>query len=88
MRQDTEALHPILSDAAVMEYIEKPFDLQKTGWFILHAAIGETPLAYALGWKETGSLIGHIIYHPYGRNDREIGWVIHPDTGEWALPVR
>ena len=79
MLQDTKALHRTLSDAAVMEYIEKPFDLQKTGWFILHAAIGETPLVYGLIWQETGGLIGHVIFHPYGHNDREIGWVIHPD---------
>lgn len=74
---DAEALHLALSDPEIMRFIEPPFDLPKTQAFIRDTGLSTPPLTYALVWKETGTVIGHVIFHPYpGSQDWEMGWVI------------
>lgn len=75
--EDADALHEILSDEEVMKYIEPPFDRNKTEAFIREAGMCNPPLVYALVWRETGCVIGQVIFHPYEDNSREIGWILH-----------
>ena len=74
---DAAALNEVLSDVAVMKYIEEPFDLPKTKEFLEEAGLCEEPLVYALVWKETDRVIGHVIFHQYEETGYEIGWIIH-----------
>lgn len=76
---DTAALHEILSCDEVMEYIEPPFDLEQTRDFIEEAGLCEPPLVYALEWRATETVIGHVIFHKYEENSYEIGWIISRD---------
>lgn len=82
---DTEELYTTLSDKAVMEYIEPPFTLEQTREFIEEAGLCSPPLVYALVWKETNRVIGHIIYHLYEEDSYEIGWIINKDY--WNLGI-
>ena len=77
--QDVEALHAVLSDAEVMRHIEAPFTRQQTAAFIRRVNAAEPALAYAVVWKETGTVIGQLIYHPYDSESWELGWVLHRD---------
>ena len=75
--QDTDDLHAVLSDAQVMRYIETPFTRQQTAAFIERVNTAMPPLAYAVVWKETNTVIGHLIYHPYDGESWELGWILH-----------
>ena len=77
--QDAEELHTVLSDAEVMCHIEAPYTRRQTAAFIERVNAAEPPLAYAVVWKETGTVIGHLIYHPYDVGSWELGWVLHRD---------
>lgn len=82
---DAQDLHQVLSDEQVMRYIEPAFDRERTENFIDSAGLCEPPLVYAIEWKATGKVIGHAIFHPYEKNDYEIGWVIHKDY--WGMGI-
>lgn len=43
------------------------------------------PLVYAIVWKITGKVIGHVIFHPYEKNDYEIGWILNKDY--WGMGI-
>ena len=77
--EDAEQLHEVLSNAEVMEYIEPPFTPAQTTDFIKSAGMCEPPLVYALLWKETGTVIGHVIFHRYETDSIEIGWILHKE---------
>lgn len=47
-RTDISALHSLLSDEAVMRYIEPPFTLEQTKAFLEEAGLGAEPLIYAV----------------------------------------
>lgn len=83
--KDVDDLYQVLSDARVMEYIEQAFDIENTKKFIQSAGLCEPPLVYAIVWKETGKVIGHAIFHPYEKNDYEIGWVLNKDY--WGMGI-
>ena len=72
---DLDALQRILSDPAVMRYLEPPFDRQRTEAFLRRAA-GEEPPVLGFCLRETGELIGHMIWHPYEDGVWELGWVL------------
>lgn len=76
---DAEALYAVLSDPETMRYIEEPFSRKKTREFIAGAGLSEPPLVYALLWKESGELIGQVIYHPFEGESWELGWIIRRD---------
>lgn len=78
-KSDAAQLYEVLSDPQVMEYIEPPFTMEQTENFIETAGLCEPPLVYALLWKETGHVIGHVIFHRHEENSFEIGWIIHRD---------
>lgn len=77
--QDAEALYAVLSDAEVMRAIEAPFSRQQTVRFIERVNAAEPALAYAVVWKETDAVIGHLIYHPFDSESWELGWVLRRD---------
>mgnify|MGYP002857684252 CR=1 FL=1 len=79
--EDAAALHRILSDPAVMEYLEPPFTFVQTQAFLLNAGLCSPPRVYAVQWRNTGQLIGHVIYHPYDPDSFELGWVL--DRAFW-----
>lgn len=78
-KSDAAQLHEVLSDAQVMEYIEPPFTMEQTEGFIESAGLSTPPLVYALLWKETSRVIGHVIFHRYEEDSFEIGWIIHKE---------
>jgi RimJ/RimL family protein N-acetyltransferase len=75
--RDVEALYPILSDPEVMRYIEPPFSMAQTAAFIRQAGLAKPPLVYAVRSRESGTLLGHLIFHPCGSPaEYEIGWIL------------
>ena len=83
--EDAAELHKTLSDKEVMEHIEPPFDLEQTREFIRAAGLCEPPLVYALLWRETGGVIGHVIFHPYDGSSWEIGWILN--RAYWGMGI-
>ena len=63
--EDTDELYQVLSDEDVMRYIEPIFDMEKTKEFIQSAGMCEPPLVYAIVWKQSGTVIGHTVFHIY-----------------------
>lgn len=74
---DVKELYETLSDREVMEYIEPPFSLEQTAQFIKHIMLSEKPPVFAVEYKETGKVIGHVIYHSYDKNSYELGWILN-----------
>lgn len=74
---DVNDLYEVLSNEEVMRYIEPPFDWEQTKEFVQNAGLCEPPKVYALEWKETGKVIGHVIFHLYEENSYEIGWILN-----------
>lgn len=74
---DADALYRLLSDPAVMRYLEPPFDRAQTEAFLRRAGLAEPPLVYAA--EENGDFIGYVIYHAYDEQSVEIGWVLLPE---------
>jgi len=93
--EDAPALYEVLSDPAVMRYIEPPFTPEQTRAFLLQAGCCEPPLVYGVVWKgsadpemepgkgQGGSdafkLIGHLIWHPWEDEAMELGWILRRD---------
>ena len=74
---DVPQLQRILADPEVMRYLEPPYTPEQTRAFVRDAGLCEPPRVYAVCRKDTGRLIGHVIFHPYNRyGDYEIGWVL------------
>jgi len=82
---DAKELYPVLSDAEVMQYIEPVFTKEQTAEFIRSAALCEPPLVYAVVWKDTGTVIGHVIFHIYEERSYEIGWILHRNY--WGMGI-
>lgn len=74
---DVKELYETLSDKEVMEYVEPPFTLGQTAQFIKHIMLSEKPPVFAVEYKETGKVIGHVIYHSYDKNSYELGWILN-----------
>ncbi|MBQ2705172.1 MAG: GNAT family N-acetyltransferase [Agathobacter sp.] len=83
--EDADDLYQVLSDESVMQYIEPVFDKQRTKDFIHEAGLCEMPLVYAIVWKITGRVIGHVIFHFYEKNDYELGWILNKDY--WGMGI-
>lgn len=78
-REDEEALHRLLSDPAVMRWMEPPYSPAQTRAFLLRAGLCQPPLVYAAESLSTNCIIGYVIYHPYIQpSDYEIGWALAP----------
>lgn len=74
---DVPALFQILSDGEVMRYLEPPFTLEQTVAFVQKYGLCAPPQVYGVVEKESGRLIGHLIFHPDEPKDGyELGWVL------------
>ena len=71
---DSDALHEILSDPAVMEFLEDPLTEERTQEFLETAGLNDPPLIYAV--EDNEGFIGYVIYHDYDEESVEIGWVL------------
>lgn len=76
---DLAALHSLLSDEAVMRYLEPPFTQEQTKRFLEAAGLGASPLIYGVE-DENKDFLGYVIYHDYGKDSKEIGWVLRKDA--------
>ncbi len=75
--EDTEDLYAVLSDAAVMQYLELPFSRAQVEVFLQKCALCPAPLIWAVVLRESGRVIGHLIFHPYdSAQEFELGWVL------------
>lgn len=72
--EDLDDLYALLSDEEVMRYIEPPFSKEKTKVFLQDVGLCSTPLIYAA--EDCGAFIGYVIFHPYDKDNMEIGWVL------------
>ncbi len=78
---DCEAAYGYLSDQKTMRYIERPYDERHVRSFVFRQC-RDTPEVYALVKRETGELIGHVIWHEVGDPAvYELGWVL--GSGFW-----
>ena len=72
---DIQALYGILSDPAVMEYIEPPYSYEKTAAFMQVNGLDTPHRIYALADADE-RVMGQVIFHPYESDTWEIGWVL------------
>ena len=79
--QQTDAadLYQALSDAEVMQYIEPVFSYEKTEAFLHDQGLCTPPRIFAIENLANGSVIGHVIFHPYDELSYELGWILHKD---------
>ena len=75
---DVDALYRLLSDPAVMRYLEPPYDRAQAEVFLHTAGLAEPSLVYAA--EENGAFLGYVIYHAYDAESVEIGWVLFPES--------
>ena len=83
--EDLEALHSILSDEEVMRWLEAPYSRKQTETFLAHVRGAEPPPVFAVTWKETGRVIGQLIFHPFDRESWELGWILRRDVWRQGL---
>jgi ribosomal-protein-alanine N-acetyltransferase len=72
---DIEPLYNLLSDPAVMKYLEEPFTHKRTEDFLKTQGLTVTPRIQAVEDKNH-TFIGYVIYHDYDEDSKEIGWVL------------
>ena len=76
-REDADELYALLSDEAVMRWLESPFNRAQAERFLEQAGLSEPPLIYAAE-NMAGEFLGYAIYHDYDEYSRELGWVLKP----------
>ena len=76
-RGDADELYALLSDEAVMRWLEPPFTREQAERFLQQAGLSNPPLIYAAENTE-GEFLGYAIYHDYDEYSRELGWVLKP----------
>lgn len=74
--EDAYDLHEILGDAITMEYIEPPYDFEKTEKFLQEFCIARKG-ALAAVHKGNRKVIGYVLFHPLEREVYEIGWIFN-----------
>lgn len=74
-KTDQAHLYQMLSDGEVMRYIEPPFSREQTAAFLRQVGLSRPPLIYAVE-DGKGGFVGYVIYHDYGADSVEIGWVL------------
>lgn len=73
---DAPALQVILGDELVMEYIEPPYDLEKTKVFLQSFCIDRHG-ALACCLRESGELIGYLLFNEFEADVYELGWIFN-----------
>lgn len=77
---DAPALQAILGDAETMTYLEPPYDPPKTEAFLRDFCIARKG-ALAAALRETGRVIGYLLFKEIESGIYELGWVFH--RGYW-----
>lgn len=70
---DVKDLHDILGDVEVMKNCEPAYSLEKTSDFLSEFCIGKKG-ALASVHRESGRMIGYILFHAFQESVYEIGW--------------
>ena len=81
-KEDLTALHAIFSDAETMRFSQKPCTLEETESLL--ALFQEKEIAYGVELKETGALIGHLLFSQLPQEEAgiyEMGWFFN--RGYW-----
>lgn len=75
---DSKDCFEYLSNAETMKFIEPTFDFNRTKLFIKKCGV-EHKLVYSLLEKESGKVIGHIIFHQFKEDplEFELGWILN-----------
>ena len=76
-KSDLDELYALLSDEAVMRWLEPPYTRAQAETFLERAGLSEPPLVYAAE-NAAGEFLGYAIYHDYDECSRELGWVLRP----------
>ena len=73
---DCEMAEEYLSDSRTMRFVEPPYDRRRTRSFVFRQC-GDKPAVYPMLLRESGELIGHVIFHEYDHPQvYELGWVL------------
>lgn len=75
-RDDAEALQEILGDGQVMEYVEPPYDPEKTKAFLQDFCIDRGG-ALACCLRQDAGLIGYVLFNDCGDGVYELGWIFN-----------
>ena len=79
--EDLEDLHAIFGDPETMTYVEPAYTPEKTKEFLLKFCIGRKG-ALAAVHRESGKVIGYLLFNPCGEPDvYEMGWIFN--RGYW-----
>lgn len=73
MAEDAADLYEIFGDAETMEYCEPAYDFEKTKMFLSSFCIARKS-AVAAVHRESGKLIGYILFHHQGNGIYEMGY--------------
>ncbi len=73
VKADASDLYEILGDAETMKYCEQPYDFEKTKNFLNEFCIAREGAAAAVH-KQSGKVIGYILFNEYTGNVYEMGW--------------
>lgn len=76
--EDADDLQEILGDAGTMEYCEPPYAPDKTARFLREFCIGRHG-ALAAELRETGRVIGYLLFNPSEAGCYEMGWFFRRD---------
>ncbi|MBR7178618.1 MAG: GNAT family N-acetyltransferase [Oscillospiraceae bacterium] len=71
--EDAADLHEILGDAETMEHCEPAYDFEKTREFLTSFCIGRRAAAAAVH-KESGKMVGYILFNELEQGVFELGW--------------
>lgn len=71
--EDAEDLYAILGNDEVMRNCEPSYSFEKTTKFLSEFCIGKRA-AVAVIHKDSGKMIGYILFHPFVEGVYEIGW--------------
>lgn len=80
LMDDASDLYEILGDEETMKYCEPPYDLEKTKKFLAEFCIGRNG-AVAAVHKESGKVIGYILFNEFEKAVYEMGWFFN--RGYW-----
>lgn len=75
---DLADLHAILGDPIAMANLEPAYDMEKTRAFFRQFCV-QGKHALAVWEKQTGRVIGYVLFHEIEDGVREIGWVFRRD---------
>ena len=73
-QSDATDLHDIFGDAETMENCEPAYDFEKTKAFLTSFCIGRNG-AVAAVHKESGKMIGYILFNEFDESVYEMGWI-------------